>query len=227
MAAMSSGAFECLLIGNGSLLARCGDHLREAGARLVLAVTEDEAVERWASSIGLTAKRFDPALPGELGPGSVDYLFSVGNLRRLSPQWLALARRLAVNFHDGPLPEYRGLHVTSWALMNQEQQHGVTWHVALPEVDAGAILEEERFAIASDETALTLNVKCYDAGAQAFARLAEALRRDRVVARPASASAPRVTTDGLDGRRPPAMSTGRGRSRSATRWFVRSTSAPT
>ena len=191
MTAIAASAFDCLLIGDGSLLIRCGDQLREVGARLVLAVTDDEAVERWASGIGLTAQRFDEALPDRLGPGSVDYLFSVGNLRRLSPQWLALARRLAVNFHDGPLPEYRGLHVTSWALLNQERQHGVTWHVALPEVDAGAILEEERFAIAADETALTLNVKCYDAGAQAFARLSEALRLDRVVARSPSASATR------------------------------------
>jgi natural product biosynthesis luciferase-like monooxygenase protein len=179
----------CLLIGNGSLLVRCGDQLREAGARLVLAVTENPAVERWAAAIGLPAQRFDPALPGRVGPGSVDYVFSIGNLRVLSPEWLRLARRLTVNFHDGPLPEYRGLHVTTWALLNRERRHGVSWHLAEPEVDTGDILEEERFDLAADETALTLNARCYDAGAQAFARLVDAIRRDGVVARTPAAGA--------------------------------------
>ena len=50
---------------------------------------------------------------------------------------LGLVRGLAVNFHDGPLPRYAGLNVTSWAILGRETTHGVTWHEMTARPDAG------------------------------------------------------------------------------------------
>ena len=177
---MTLRRLECILIGNASLLVTCGAELRAAGARVALVVTEDQAIEKWARGLDLECAPFDDALPGRLGPGAADYLFSIGNLRVLSGTWLALARRMAINFHDALLPAYRGLHATSWALMHQEIEHGVTWHVALPEVDAGDVLEQERFAVDPDETAFTLNAKCFEAGLRGFRRLIADIDRDQL-----------------------------------------------
>ena len=33
---------------------------------------------------------------------------------------LRLPRRMAINFHDGPLPRYAGLNTPVWALLNGE-----------------------------------------------------------------------------------------------------------
>jgi natural product biosynthesis luciferase-like monooxygenase protein len=88
---------------------------------------------------------------------------------------LALAARGAVNFHDGPLPDYAGLNAPVWALLNGETRHGVTWHLIGGGVDDGAILEQRMVGIAPDETALTLNAKCYAAAIESFQSVVAAL----------------------------------------------------
>jgi natural product biosynthesis luciferase-like monooxygenase protein len=186
---MNDTTIDCLFIGNESLLVRCAELARSAGWRITLVVSEDAAVTRWAAAHDVPCLGFDPGLPARLGPAAVDYVFSVGNLRVLSWDWLALARRLAVNFHDAPLPRYRGLHATSWALLHGETEHGVTWHEAVEAVDEGAILAQERFPIAPDDTALTLNARCFDAGARTFAALVDDLAAGPLVGQPQPAGA--------------------------------------
>jgi natural product biosynthesis luciferase-like monooxygenase protein len=181
---MTTSTLDCVLVGNGSLLAACGDELRAAHVRIVLVVSEDATIADWARGHGLSVEPYSPDLTTRLAPGAVDYLFSIGNLRVLTPTWLSLARRLAINFHDALLPRYAGLHATTWALLNGETTHGVTWHIARPEVDRGDVLEQDRFGIAPDETALTLNAKCYEAGQRSFRRLVQALVADAVQPRP-------------------------------------------
>ena len=175
---------DCILVGNASLLVTCGEELRAAGARVALVVTEEPSIQTWARGLGVACEPYHDGLAGRLGPGVVDYLFSIGNLRVLRDDWLALARRMTINFHDALLPAYRGLHATSWALMHQEAEHGVTWHEAVSQVDAGDVLEQERFAVDPDETAFTLNAKCFEAGRRGFRRLIDNLGRDALAPRP-------------------------------------------
>lgn len=73
-------------------------------------------------------------------PAECDYLLSVANLDVLKPETLGMARRCAVNFHDGPLPERAGLNVPVWALLEGETDHAITWHRIEGGVDEGAIL---------------------------------------------------------------------------------------
>ncbi len=182
---MSARPVTTVLVGSESLLIQCGQRLLTAGVTVRLVVSDDPGIARWAAGAGLECRPDSEAPPG-LGPGAVDYLLSIGNLRVLSDQWLALARVLAVNFHDGPLPLYRGRHTTSWALIHRESRYGVTWHVASAAVDRGAIVEQELFDVAADETALTLNAKCYEAGVRSFERLLAAMVRGAIEPRPAT-----------------------------------------
>ena len=59
--------------------------------------------------------------------------------------------------------------------MNRERTHGITWHVMAPKIDAGGILKQKLIPIADTDTALSLNIKCYQAAADAFAELIEEL----------------------------------------------------
>lgn len=181
---MTQWPIDCVLIGDESLLQRCGDVLRAAGATIGRVVTDDEANARWARALDIPCAPFAETDPVALGAGAVDVVFSVGNLRVLSEAWLAVARVRTVNFHDGPLPDLKGVYVTSWALLADAREHGITWHEATAAIDGGAVLEEARFAVAADETALTLNVKCYDAGLAAFERLVDAWRAGTLQPRP-------------------------------------------
>ena len=60
-----------------------------------------------------------------------------------------------------PLPAYAGVHAASWALLNGEKEHGVTWHLMSRRIDAGDILKQERFAIGSRDKAEDVNRACH------------------------------------------------------------------
>jgi methionyl-tRNA formyltransferase len=45
-----------------------------------------------------------------------------------------------VNYHNGRLPEYGGLHATSWAMYHREDRSGYTFHLMDDGIDTGNIL---------------------------------------------------------------------------------------
>ena len=104
-----------------------------------------------------------------------DLLFSITNLAVVPSDIIALAGTAAINFHDGPLPLYSGLNAPVRALLDGATQYGVTWHIMTDAVDAGGILAQRLFDISPDETALTLNTKCYEAAIESFAGLVASL----------------------------------------------------
>jgi natural product biosynthesis luciferase-like monooxygenase protein len=166
-------------VGDGSLLISCAEIFVAAGHTVAGISTRSPSNREWARSRGL---RF-LGTPSELDLGDleIDYLFSVANLEILPGTVLRAPRRFAINFHDGPLPRYAGLNAPAWALMNGESTYGITWHEMTPGVDGGRILWQTHFAIAPDETAYSLNTKCYAAAAEAFATLVNDLTNDRLL----------------------------------------------
>ncbi|MFN4170900.1 MAG: MupA/Atu3671 family FMN-dependent luciferase-like monooxygenase, partial [Pseudorhodobacter sp.] len=62
-----------------------------------------------------------------------------------------------------------------WALLEGEAQHGITWHRMTGGVDEGAILEQRIFDIRPDDTALTLNSRCFEAAIDSFPALLDHL----------------------------------------------------
>lgn len=61
-----------------------------------------------------------------------------------------VVKKVAVNFHMAPLPEYRGVFGFNFAIYNQEKQYGVTAHKLSKQFDQGDIIEVDRFNIDSD-----------------------------------------------------------------------------
>ncbi len=170
-----STALSSVFIGGQSLLIQCAERFTKRGHDIRTIVSSDSNVQGWAKEHGIPCVAPARDLAARLALEPFDYLFSVAYLSVIPPAVLALPRRGAINFHDGPLPDYAGLNVTSWALLNKEREHGVTWHVMSKGVDEGDILEQVRFSIAAEETALTLNAKCYQAALASFEDLLQAL----------------------------------------------------
>lgn len=171
-----SDIFSCVIIGAGSLPIRCAEILLESGQHICAVVSSDAEVMRWARQKEIVHLQPTANLSEHLRGGEpFDYLFSIVNEHILREDILSLPRRLAVNYHDAPLPKYAGTHATSWALMNGEQTHGISWHEITDVVDAGDILKQRLVAVAPDDTALTLNTKCFEAAIGAFAELVEEL----------------------------------------------------
>jgi methionyl-tRNA formyltransferase len=163
--------FSGVFIGEGTLLVRCADAFAAHGHAVRAVVSGEPLIGQWAAEHGVTLLPPTADLAAALGGEPFDFLFSVANLRVLPDPVLALPQRMAINFHDALLPRYAGLNATSWAILNRERVHGVTWHEMVGRVDAGAILGQESIEVADSETAVSLNAKCYEAGIRLFARL--------------------------------------------------------
>ncbi|MBO9623885.1 MAG: LLM class flavin-dependent oxidoreductase [Sphingomonas sp.] len=160
-----------VLIGAESLLVECAAILQQNGHAIAAVVAPSGPAADWAASAGHRLfHRAGELIDSDIGP--IDYLFSITNLSILAPDVLRLARRAAVNFHDGPLPHYAGLNTPVWAMLAGEPRHGVTWHRMTEAVDGGDILASEAIEIEPGETAVSLNTKCFAAGMRSFAWLA-------------------------------------------------------
>ncbi|WP_338835113.1 amino acid adenylation domain-containing protein [Bradyrhizobium septentrionale] len=114
----------------------------------------------------------------------MDWIFSVANPFILPPDVFGRVHRGAFNYHDGPLPRYAGTHATSWALLAQETEYAITWHRIDDGVDTGDVVVQRQVLIAPTDTALTLNLKCYEAAIEGFRELLTGLENGKLTAYP-------------------------------------------
>ncbi|MGJ8616308.1 MAG: MupA/Atu3671 family FMN-dependent luciferase-like monooxygenase [Sulfitobacter sp.] len=172
-AIFNPAAFSAILMGDESLTIACGDMMLAGGHGLSAVVTRDAAVRDWAEAQGV--KVF--AQTDDLVAAAVqaDWFLSIANLRLIPEAVLALPTKGAINFHDGPLPRYAGLNTPAWAIINGEATHGVSWHMIEGGVDEGDLLAQVMVDIAPDETAFSLNSKCYAAGMESFGAVLQQL----------------------------------------------------
>ncbi len=195
---------DCLLIGNETLLAQCGQMLLQQGHRVVGVVSGGAPARAWAEKNGIPLYDWGRDLGETLAGVEYDWLFSIANLRMLPETVWRKARQGAVNFHDGPLPRFAGLNAPAWAILEGEQSFGVTWHEITAGADEGVVYAQSRFAIDPNETALSLNTKCFEAGLATFGELVAAIGRGTLAGTPQDFS--QRTYYALD-RRPAAAAT--------------------
>ncbi|MGL6290310.1 MAG: formyltransferase family protein, partial [Silanimonas sp.] len=171
----TASPLRCVLFGEQSLLVECGERWLAAGHAIAAVVTDTPRLRDWATQRNLRVEGTPEALLAA-PPTDIDWLFAITWLKPLSPATLALGRRGAINFHDGPLPHYAGLNTPIHALLAGETAHGIRWHRMTAEIDAGHVLVARDFAIDPDETAFSLNAKCFEAGLAGFDAVLDALR---------------------------------------------------
>ena len=172
--------FNCFLMGETSLLIQCAELLLKRDHQILGIVSPDRAIGQWANKNGIPYIDPQDDWTAFFSQFSFDYLFSIVNSVRLPPEILALPRKLAINYHDSPLPKYAGINATSWALMNREKSYAVTWHVMSDRFDEGDILKQFSVEIAESDTAFTLNAKCYEAAIYSFSELINELSEETV-----------------------------------------------
>ncbi|MGM9511618.1 amino acid adenylation domain-containing protein [Larkinella sp. GY13] len=139
-------------------------------------ISTDPQVRKYCTESGLTCIDATAPFVSILESEPFDYLVSISNGYILSKEILQLPRLHTINYHDGPLPAYAGVHATFWALVNGETTHGITWHLVNEGIDTGPILKQSLVTIVPDETSISLNKKCYAAAVAAFRELVEEMR---------------------------------------------------
>ena len=160
--------FRSALVGQSSQPVQFAKLLIEAGHEIVATSSPDADLGRWSRSHSIPHFTELAAFGSHCSARGLDFLFSIVNYRILPPGLLRTPSKLAVNYHDGPLPRYAGLYATTWALLNQETVHGVTWHVMEERPDAGDIIKQAAVRVTPTDTAASLNLKCFLAAARSF-----------------------------------------------------------
>ena len=64
---------------------------------------------------------------------------------------------LAVNFHNGYLPDYKGLWATHWSLYNGERFSGYAFHVMDAGIDTGPIIIRDRVPVKPDDSPIAVD----------------------------------------------------------------------
>ncbi|MEM9214080.1 MAG: amino acid adenylation domain-containing protein [Cyanobacteria bacterium P01_F01_bin.150] len=163
----------CYLIGEGTLLLSCSEYLVSQSHKICGIISRNPLIAQWANERNIPFLDSNQDWMEQLRNESFDYLFSIYSFSLIPDEVLSLPLKGAVNFHDSLLPKYAGFNATSWAILGGEQQHGVSWHVMTSKADAGGILKQQIVDIGPNETALEINMKCYQAGIQSFSELIE------------------------------------------------------
>ncbi len=174
--------FSCYIIGESNLAIQYAEYLLDQGHKVLGIISSSilKSTQEWTAKNNVSYFTSFLEFQDNVSEASFDYLFSIINPQVISQEILGLPKKLAINFHDSPLPKYAGVYATSWAILNKELSHGITWHVMSNIVDGGDILKQRIFPIQDNETALSLNLKCYEQAFQAFKELVDELTEGRV-----------------------------------------------
>jgi len=175
-----SRKFTCFLMGGQDRLIQCAEILLQKGHDILGVISDDPVVRKWGRENSLPLMMPNDDFLVLLKKKPFDLFFSIINFCTVPNEVLSLPQKYAVNFHDSPLPMYAGVNATNWAIMNRETVHGITWHIMTDEIDAGDILKQKTVPISKEETAMSLNAKCYEKSIECFAELIDELAEDRV-----------------------------------------------
>lgn len=104
--------------------------------------------------------------------------------RILPPVILSMPPRGCINVHGSLLPKYRGAGPIQWALINGEQETGITTMLMDEGMDTGPMLLQERVPILPEDTAGTLSVKLAEVGGRLLVETIRRLKAGTVTPQP-------------------------------------------
>lgn len=167
--------FSCYLIGEDSLADHCIKIILESGHALLGICSPSKQINDFANQNAIPYTNSLEVFDSWLRAKKCDFLFSIVNSRILSKELIKLPRHFSINYHNAALPKYAGVHATSWAILNNEQSHGVTWHIIEEGIDTGDILKQAIFKVTTQETNFTLDIKCIKKAIPLFKELLKGL----------------------------------------------------
>ena len=168
------------MVGDDHLLPKCAKLLLKHGHKILGVVSPLAESQKLALEHKIDYFDSLEAALSTLSTASFDYLFSIVNSKILPQKIITRAKKMAINFHNAPLPYYAGAHALSWAILNDESNHGITWHVMTEVIDGGDLLKQAIFPIDSDETSLSLSLKCYQYALTTFNELIDDLAKQKI-----------------------------------------------
>lgn len=86
-----------------------------------------------------------------------------------------------INYHPGLFARHLGRNAECWAVYEQDQIAGVTWHVVSSEIDHGLILAEKTIELNNNFTSVKLMMRQYQVGFLLFKEMMEQILQNEEV----------------------------------------------
>ncbi|MCP4771024.1 MAG: LLM class flavin-dependent oxidoreductase [Planctomycetes bacterium] len=134
-------------------------------------LSDSPRIRDWAEAHKIEVRSAKNLEKSDIESWNCDYVFSITWLNIVPDFLRTLPKIAAINIQDSPLPRYSGPNGPAWALMNQELDFGVCWHIAEAEVGLGDILKHVTVPIEANDTTVSLNMKCFEAALSGFEEL--------------------------------------------------------
>jgi methionyl-tRNA formyltransferase len=119
--------------------------------------------------------------------------------RILPAELLQVPYVCAMNVHGSWLPKYRGAAPINWAIINGDEETGVSIIKMNPQMDAGDIFAQAKIKIEKNDTAATLRAKMAEAGKNVLLKTIDSLEKNTytltVQDRQAVTLAPKLTKE--------------------------------
>lgn len=91
------------------------------------------------------------------------------------PTTLLALSEMAVNYHNGKLPKYRGVRATNLSVYNDDKSTGFAFHRMTEELDGGPLLVEGEIPVTSDMSVFDLENAKAIVAADSFPKVLEAM----------------------------------------------------
>ncbi len=111
-------------------------------------------------------------------------LIVVVAFRILPPEVFTIPRLGSFNLHASLLPKYRGAAPINWALIQGEEETGVTTFFLQEKVDTGSVLLQARLRIGPNETAGELHDRLAELGSQVVLQTVRAIEVGNAAVQP-------------------------------------------
>jgi len=95
---------------------------------------------------------------------SCDIVLSLGYWKLISKEIIDTVPMGILNLHHSYLLRYRGRHMFTWAIINEEIVHGTTLHYMSALLDDGPILDSRKVKILENDTAGSLSLRLNNVG---------------------------------------------------------------
>ena len=178
--------------GDGLWAAKCLEQLLDEGHQVLAVILRrkpsDNTLAELTSNIGIPVRAPDRVN----APEFVNWVRSLRPDLNISMSYDQILRRPIIesaplgfiNCHAGKLPYYRGRNVINWAIINNEQEIGLTIHYMDEGVDTGDIILQRVLPISWDDTYGTVLEKVQEALPGLLAEAVKLIEKNEVHRQP-------------------------------------------
>ena len=182
-----------VFIGSKDMGCVCLSELIKQGEQIVgvIARDDDPNSSMWYGSVSKIAEKNkltlfkpkdinDPSFCEKIKTLNPDIVLCVFYPKILKKNFIDIPKYGCINLHFAPLPKYRGCMPGAWAIIEGQDEFGVTMHYIDEGVDSGDIVAQKKFTINRNDTGKTLYKKCEKVGLELFNEAFPIIKNNKV-----------------------------------------------